>query len=202
MAPRLNLKFWPRLSTIRSFLAIILPTRILLLSRQASPHSGDLLLKFPAMSVHPTDSLRLSSRRRIRVTKTSNGSFEEKKQMYTHISVTSTQTNFPSLSRMSSTPQSRLHTRIPVLLDASWVEISDHLYCSLISNTSGLLSLSVCIGRSWASFPLLNQSWRKFTSCTSTLLISPRKPDKNRFQEFGWHIFLPYPGIWGTSGVP
>ena len=37
-----------------SFLATISPTKIPLLSRRASPHSGDLLLKSPAIWGPPT----------------------------------------------------------------------------------------------------------------------------------------------------
>ena len=45
-APRLNVNSLPWFKTIRSFLAIISPTKIPLLSRRASPHSGDLKKTF------------------------------------------------------------------------------------------------------------------------------------------------------------
>ena len=46
-APRLNVNSPPWFKTIRSLLATISPTTIPLLSRRASPHSGDSLLKHP-----------------------------------------------------------------------------------------------------------------------------------------------------------
>ena len=50
--------------------------------------------------------------------------------------------------------KSGLQTRILALRDASWyqAEFSVHLCYSLMSNTSALLFLAVCIRRSWASF--------------------------------------------------
>ena len=75
---RLKVKSWSEIITIRSFLATILLTRIPLLSRRAFLHSGDLLLKSPPMRIRSTASLRLSSRRRIWASKTSEGSFGEK----------------------------------------------------------------------------------------------------------------------------
>ena len=59
------------------------------------------------------------------------------------------------------------------LRDAFWyqAEFSDHLCCSLMSNTSAPLSLAVCIRRFWASFPLPRLSCRNlfffFFFCTS-----------------------------------
>ena len=64
-APRLNVISLPRFNTIRSFLATISSTKIPLLSRRASPHSGDLLLKTPAVRDRLLAFLRLSSRRKI-----------------------------------------------------------------------------------------------------------------------------------------
>ena len=77
-APRLNVSSLPRFNTIRSFLATISPTKIPLLSKRASPHSGDLLLKSPAIRERPLTSLRLSLRRRIWFSKISKGSLAEK----------------------------------------------------------------------------------------------------------------------------
>ena len=76
--PRLNVKSLPCFNTIRSFLATISPTRTPLLSRRASPYSVELLLKSPAMGERLLASLRLSSRRRIWVSKTSKRSLGEK----------------------------------------------------------------------------------------------------------------------------
>ena len=58
-APRLNVRSLPRFNTISSFLAIISLTKIPLLSRRASPHSGDLLLKSPAIRDCPLASLNM-----------------------------------------------------------------------------------------------------------------------------------------------
>ena len=77
-APCLNFIFLSVFSTIRSFLATISSISIPLLFRRASIRSGDLLLKSPAMRFRPLVSLRLSSRRRIWVSKTSKRSFGEK----------------------------------------------------------------------------------------------------------------------------
>ena len=88
---------------------------------------------------------------------------------------TSTQTNPASVSRKSPMLKLGLQTRIPAFLDASWYqeEFSDHLCCSLMSNTSALLSLAVFIRRFWASFPLPRFSCRNFNFCLSTSLALP-----------------------------
>ena len=64
---RLNVKSLPRFNTIRSFLVTISPTKIPLLPRRASPYSGDLLLKSPAIRDRLLASLRLSSGRSVTV---------------------------------------------------------------------------------------------------------------------------------------
>ena len=61
-----------------------------------------LLLKSPPMRDRPTASLRLFSRSRIWVSKTSKGSLGEKKQLYTRTLSTSTQMNPALDSRKSS----------------------------------------------------------------------------------------------------
>ena len=83
---------------------------------------------------------------------------------------TYTQTNAPSVSRKSPMLNSGLQTWIPAILDAFWyqAELSDHLCCSPMSNTSASLSLAVCIRRFWASFPLPRLSCRNFTFHPST----------------------------------
>ena len=116
-APRLNEKSPLWFKRIRLFLATISTTKIPLLSRRASPHSGDLLLKSPPMRDRPMASLRLSSRRRIWVSKTSKGSPGEKYQLYTRTPATSTQTNPASVSRKSPMPKSGFQTTMPALLD-------------------------------------------------------------------------------------
>ena len=130
----------------------------------------NLLLKSPAMRDRPLASLRLSSRRRIWVSKILKGSLGEKWQLYTRTPATSTQKNPATVSRKSAMLKSGLQKRIPALLDASWYQavFSDHFCCSLMSNTSATLSLSVCIRRSWASFPLPRFSCRNFTFHPST----------------------------------
>ena len=89
--------------------------------------------------------------------------------------VTSTQTNPASVFRNSPMLKSGLQTRIPALRDASWYQaaFSDHLCCSLMSNTSALLSCAVCIRRFWASFPLSCLSFRNFTIHRSTSRAPP-----------------------------
>ena len=59
VAPRLNVKPLPRLYTIRSFLVPMSPTKMPLLSRRASPHLGDLLLKSPSIRYRLLACLRL-----------------------------------------------------------------------------------------------------------------------------------------------
>ena len=71
LAPRLNISSRIIFSTVRSCLWTISPITTTLLSGPYPPHSGDLLLKSSATRVLPLASLRLSSRRRIRILKTS-----------------------------------------------------------------------------------------------------------------------------------
>ena len=78
---------------------------------QASLHSGNLLLKLPAIRDRPLSSLRLSSRKRIWFSKISKGSLGEKMQMYTRTPTTSTQTNPVSASRKSLMLKSGLQKR-------------------------------------------------------------------------------------------
>ena len=81
-----------------------------------------------------------------------------------------------------------LQARIPALRDASWyqAEFSDHLCCSLMSNTSAHLSLTVRIRRVWASFPLPRLSCRNFTSCLLTSGVLP-----GTFRPYQWKLGTP-----------
>ena len=118
--------------------------------------------------------------------------------------VTPTQTNPTSVSRKSAMLKSGLQTRIPALLGASWyqAEFSYHFCCSLMSNTSALLSLAVCIRRFWASLPLPRLSCRNFTFHLSTSGAQPWILGKNRSPKYGRHLFRPNQRKSGTEGEP
>ena len=81
-------------------------------------------------------------------------------------------------------------------------QLSDHLYCSLMSSTSAPLSLAVCIRRSWASFPLPRLSCRNFISCFSTSEALPGRLGRSRSLTHGRHLCRPCLRMTGTLVAP
>ena len=71
-----------------------------------------------------------------------------------------------------------------------------------MSSTSAPLSLSVCIKRSWASFPLPRLSCRKFNSCLTTSEVLPGRPGRSRSLTHGRHLCRPCLRMAGTLVAP
>ncbi|CAH2020668.1 unnamed protein product [Acanthoscelides obtectus] len=76
--PRLKVRLPPWFNTVRSFLDTTSLRRVPLLSNLVSPHSGDLLLKSPAIRTGLLESFKLSSRAQISELNSKKESFGEK----------------------------------------------------------------------------------------------------------------------------